>query len=245
MNQLPSCTELSWDSTFFGCKIAQVHAVLRTNEEVRSIIDWCQHREVECLYYRCPVAALDSLREVPKHGFQICDIRMTYHHDLRSRLDNGQKPCLMRPAVEGDLHALKALAKCSHHNTRFFKDGNFSHSLCEHFYEVWIEQCFHSPQGYVWIAEESGVLNGYVACSVDSDFKGHIDLIAVDSKVRCRGIGNQLILRALHYFGTKNAAYAAVVTQADNLAAQRLYQRNGFVLASVELWFHKWFDVQK
>jgi len=32
-----------------------------------------------------------------------------------------------------------------------------------------------------------------------------------------------------------------VVTQGRNLAAQRLYQRNGFVTASLQLWYHRWF----
>jgi ribosomal protein S18 acetylase RimI-like enzyme len=34
----------------------------------------------------------------------------------------------------------------------------------------------------------------------------------------------------------------SVVTQGRNVAAQRLYQRAGFVTASTQLWYHRWLD---
>jgi hypothetical protein len=34
----------------------------------------------------------------------------------------------------------------------------------------------------------------------------------------------------------------AVVTQGRNGAAQRLYQRCGFVTHALDLWYHKWYS---
>jgi hypothetical protein len=31
------------------------------------------------------------------------------------------------------------------------------------------------------------------------------------------------------------------VTQGRNLAAQRLYQRTGFLIRDLQLWYHKWY----
>ena len=31
-----------------------------------------------------------------------------------------------------------------------------------------------------------------------------------------------------------------VVTQGRNIRAQRLYQKNGFIIKSSEIWYHKW-----
>ena len=50
-----------------------------------------------------------------------------------------------------------------------------------------------------------------------------------------------LIAAAMEWFGTEGALEVDVVTQGRNLAAQRLYQRNGFVTRRFELLYHKWF----
>jgi hypothetical protein len=34
-----------------------------------------------------------------------------------------------------------------------------------------------------------------------------------------------------------------VVTQGNNLAAQRLYQTCGFLSRDLQLWYHKWYPV--
>jgi hypothetical protein len=31
------------------------------------------------------------------------------------------------------------------------------------------------------------------------------------------------------------------VTQGKNIAAQRLYQKNGFLIRDLQLWYHKWY----
>ena len=50
-----------------------------------------------------------------------------------------------------------------------------------------------------------------------------------------------LIAAALDWCEAEGAEEVAVVTQGRNVAAQRLYQRCGFVTQRLELWYHKWF----
>jgi len=45
----------------------------------------------------------------------------------------------------------------------------------------------------------------------------------------------------MNWFADQNASNITVVTQGRNVAAQRLYQRLGFVTRSLELTYHKWF----
>ena len=45
---------------------------------------------------------------------------------------------------------------------------------------------------------------------------------------------------ALDWFATQGVEKVTVVTQGRNGAAQRLYQRCGFVTGSIHLWYHKW-----
>jgi hypothetical protein len=48
--------------------------------------------------------------------------------------DNGA----LRTAVEEDLDELQEIASESHHDSRFYVDGNFSRSACDELYRIWI-----------------------------------------------------------------------------------------------------------
>jgi hypothetical protein len=44
--------------------------------------------------------------------------------------------------------------------------------------------------------------------------------------------------------GGRGASVLTVATQARNIAAQRLYQRAGFLTSSVRVWYHRWFETR-
>jgi len=54
--------------------------------------------------------------------------------------------------------------------------------------------------------------------------------------------GKSLLLVALDWFASQGAKEVRVVTQGKNIAAQRLYQRCGFVIRDLQLWYHKWYS---
>jgi dTDP-4-amino-4,6-dideoxy-D-galactose acyltransferase len=47
---------------------------------------------------------------------------------------------------------------------------------------------------------------------------------------------------SLGWFAQHGCDRVQVVTQGRNLAAQRLYQRAGFLTADLKLWYHKWYQ---
>ena len=49
---------------------------------------------------------------------------------------------------------------------------------------------------------------------------------------------------ALAWFSESGVRDVQVVTQGRNRAALRLYQRCGFVIEAVELWYHRWFTAE-
>ena len=65
--------------------------------------------------------------------------------------------------------------------------------------------------------------------------------MAVDVTNQGRGLGQQLVTSALRAFRERGMRVATVVTQGRNIRSQRLYQKCGFVIRSVELWYHRWF----
>ena len=54
------------------------------------------------------------------------------------------------------------------------------------------------------------------------------------------GFGSKLMQCSINFLFEKKINKIFVVTQGRNLIAQRLYQKNGFVIKNTEIWYHKW-----
>jgi ribosomal protein S18 acetylase RimI-like enzyme len=94
----------------------------------------------------------------------------------------------------------------------------------------------------VLVAHAKGRVAGYVTCHASESKNGSIGLLAVAEEYRGCGIGANLMSTALQVFEQKGVETVSVVTQARNIASQRLYQKAGFRTRSVQLWFHRWFN---
>jgi ribosomal protein S18 acetylase RimI-like enzyme len=83
---------------------------------------------------------------------------------------------------------------------------------------------------------------GYISARVEQSGKvGRIGLVGIGPNFRQKGIGSLLLQTALEWFTSQSVTIVRVVTQGGNVAAQRLYQRFGFKMISIHLWYHKWF----
>jgi len=167
---------------------------------------------------------------------------VTLASDLKTAVEEGAPN--VREFRPSDRGALCALARVSHTDTRFFFDGGFEAERCHALYQTWIEKSSNGYADAVWVAETERGPSGYVSCHLSAEGTGRIGLLAVHSEERGRGLARQLVSRALEYFGCKGMTSASVVTQGRNIAAQRLYQRCGFVTDSIQLWYHRWFDLR-
>jgi ribosomal protein S18 acetylase RimI-like enzyme len=85
-----------------------------------------------------------------------------------------------------------------------------------------------NPEG-IFVAEDDGLLVGYVTTRIDRDAgKGRIPNLAVDQSLRGQGLGRRLIERALQYFREQGMSYAMIETMAQNEIGQHLYPACGF-----------------
>ncbi len=87
----------------------------------------------------------------------------------------------------------------------------------------------------VLVAEESEDVVGYIAVGIDKvrseifGFSwGHIISLAVDPDYHRRGIGSALIAAGLDWLKGKGVKYAEVLTDQNNIAAIRAYEKNNF-----------------
>ncbi|MGP0101640.1 MAG: GNAT family N-acetyltransferase, partial [Solirubrobacteraceae bacterium] len=70
-----------------------------------------------------------------------------------------------------------------------------------------------------------------------------IGLLGVSPQARRKGIGKNLVLAAIDWFRTQGVPSVTVVTQGNNLPAQRLYQQHGFLSHDLQIWYHKWYPI--
>ena len=98
--------------------------------------------------------------------------------------------------------------------------------------------CFHAPwsenmlreelgKGIFLVAEQDGRTAGYVGCQTVLD-EGYITNVAVSPGFRRQGIARALITELTAKAGENKLAFVTLEVRESNLAARRLYEKNGF-----------------
>jgi dTDP-4-amino-4,6-dideoxy-D-galactose acyltransferase len=235
-----TCEFLEWDSRFFGLRIARLTEPRLTSASVTSATRWCLTNRIDCLYFLADSDDAETAILAQRSAFQFVDIRLT----LECRLggDPGPAPAV-RPFRPADAARLRAIARVSHRDSRFYYDPRFERQQCDALYEAWIERSLGGWADAVLVAEWDGAPAGYISCHLSPSGVGSIGLFAVAQEFRRKSLGRQLVAAALEYFRHNGLAQATVVTQGRNLASQRIYQRCGFLAESVQLWYHCWFKM--
>jgi len=238
MSEAAPCRRLDWDSTFFGMTIARVDSPVLDEASAGAAILWCEGQRVRCLYYLCPIDAA-SMRIAEGHGFHAVDVRLAFE---RVCSPNVAAPVEhVRPYDPVDRESLRAIARNGFRGTRFDADPGFARRRVQDLYDVWLTQSCEGWARHVLVAVNGSVPIGFVTCHDDGDGAWRIGLIGVAEEARGRGTGRTLVAGAVATCAREGARTLAVVTQGHNIAAQRLYQREGFQTSAAHLWYHRWF----
>lgn len=235
------CEYLEWDSTFFGLRIGRVFVNLLKPETRDQILEWGRQERIDCLYFLADSNDAETVRLAQEAQFVYVDSRVTLNCALTPSLDRS-RPESIRAVRPGDIPVLKRIAQKNHHDSRFYFDGHFRTEDCDRLYETWIEKSCNGYADSVLIAEAGEEPVGYITCDLKPERKGQIGLLGVASERRGAGIGQGLIKASLGWFADQGVERVDVVTQGRNTGAQRAYQKCGFMTASVQLWFHRWFQ---
>ncbi len=237
------CEYLDWDSEFFGVRIARVFSRRLDAAAVRRILKWCDAASIACLYFLADAGDPATVQHAEANGFRLVDVRVTLDRRLgdASREEAARRDGVVRTARPADVPELRAIARVSHHDSRFYQDGGFPALRCDALYETWIERSCNGYADTVLVADFDGRPAGYVSCHRREVGLGQIGLFAVGPDFQGRGLGRALVTAALGWFAAQGLRDVLVVTQGRNAKAQRLYQRCGFLTKEVGLWYHRWF----
>jgi ribosomal protein S18 acetylase RimI-like enzyme len=238
------CRFLSWDTEFFGFRIGQATVGrLGAAEEMASILEWVDAENIRCLYFLAESDSPETVRSLELNGFELSDIRleMTYRCSADDAAE--EDVSYIRSAREADVPALCAIARKSYGDSRFYNDPRFPRERCAALYETWVQRsCLEGFADVVLVAEFEGRPVGYSTYSVRDTGEGQIELLAVDSIAKGRGVGNALIRAALVQLARRGVPTVKTATQGRNIPALRTLQGAGFRIVLAQLWYHRWFD---
>lgn len=241
------CEFLEWDSTLFGRNIARLTVPRLDPQLWEPVEEWCHSRGIDCLYFLCDSHDSGSIGTAENLGFRLVDERLTLAHDLQGLPADIEGAGLgrIRLWAPEDLPLLRAIARTSHTDSRFYHDGNFSRPQCDSLYEIWIEKSCRGACDAVHVAELDSRAVGYVTCLQNGPAAGQIGLLAVASAARGQGLGRRLIQHALRGFARQGLSRVTVVSQGRNHLARRQYEKSGFVPHLTQRWYHRWFPAGK
>jgi ribosomal protein S18 acetylase RimI-like enzyme len=242
MTKPDPCDFLDWDSDFFGFRIGRVRGNILTPSLIKQVEAWSADNHIRCLYFLAHSDRPETTYLAEQHNYHLVDVRTTYEHPLKTRTFASKE--ILRPAAQPDLPKLEAMAYAGLSQTRFFYDTGFPTDRVKSLYAIWITRDFQDPSAMVLVAvsaENSPM--GFVSLRhKPGEGTAQISLVGVNDKSRGKGIGQMLINGALASAVERGASSVSVVTQGRNIAANRLYQKCGFLTRSVELWYHKWYS---
>jgi dTDP-4-amino-4,6-dideoxy-D-galactose acyltransferase len=231
------CELLPWDTEFWGARIGRVAGGGMTAARAEEVDAWARENGVRCLYFLADGEDTGAAHAAENAGYRLMDVRTELARAASPEPAEGVRP--FRPS---DLEALRAIARESHRQTRFYADPGFPDERCDDLYDVWITRSTEGWADAVLVAESAGRPAGYVSCHADEDEgNGSIGLIAVAEWARGAGLGATLVRAAVDWCADRALGEIRVVTQGRSVPALRLYERCGFTAASVGLWFHKWY----
>jgi dTDP-4-amino-4,6-dideoxy-D-galactose acyltransferase len=237
------CQYLDWDSEFFSVRIGRITVNRLTEVILEQVLMWCKFNSIDCLYFLANTDDVRTVRLVEEHDFRCVDIRITLERQIDDfpEAEEGIAQSVVHLCTPMDVQALRAIARVSHHDSRFYHDSIFPISRCDALYETWIEKSCSGYADAVMVAEMDGEPVGYLSCHLLGQSKGQIGLFGIKADLQERGLGRRLIDESLRWFRMQDRKEVTVVTQGRNINAQRLYQKCGFLTRSVQLWYHRWF----
>lgn len=236
-------TPLPWDSELFGVAIARVTAERPDAAALAAALRACDEQGIRCAYLLLDAGDARGAEAAQSQGFVLRDVRVELDRSLASDerfgpADAGATGFPIVRATREQQPVLEALARRCITQSRFLADPRFPRDRCEALYAAFVRRGMSDPQRATLTDADAG---GVIVCRHDAEQGvGVIDLVAVDERRRGEGLGARLLDAACTRFAADGLTRAEVVTQAANVAAQRLYQRAGFRTRRAGLWFHRW-----
>ncbi|GHA30156.1 hypothetical protein GCM10007103_09330 [Salinimicrobium marinum] len=217
-----------WDSNFFGFSVGQIN--YRPEDNLQEVLSYS--KDFKLIY-------IFSDLELRIPGLTLVDQKTTYSKALAPIEGNEEVK-----SFDSRLHSydqLLSLAYLSGIYSRFRRDPRISLSHFQNLYKTWLDNSINKDIAFetlVTVAE--GDISGFVTLGNKDNVRSQIGLIAVNEKHQGKHLASKLITECENNSFNKGFSSIEVVTQLENKAACKLYEKKGFTKKSVQLIYHVW-----
>ncbi|MCP3930797.1 MAG: GNAT family N-acetyltransferase [Bacteroidetes bacterium] len=234
-------TQQSWDSDFFGFKMAFLSCMHLTDNIVYRTERFIKSENIHLVQYLCNCHDRKSVIIAEKCQYSFVDIRLTYSKDLKDETTSHNEIKNFGLAGSKDIERLQDISSELYADSRYFFDGNFNNEKINEFYQGWVKKgVLGQFDDECWCIYKDKEPVAFCTLKYGDDHSAVIGLVGVDSNYQGRGLGKSLLQEVFKILIRKGIDKVYVVTQGRNYAAQRLYQCAGFRTDLTQLWYHKW-----
>ncbi|UPU37641.1 GNAT family N-acetyltransferase [Geomonas paludis] len=234
---------LDWDSGFFGFKVARILPERLQGAELQAALVGLEQAGVTLAYWACDPDDHGSQQAALESGGFLADRKVTYCIDAATMRDRSIAATgipVERYLDQVTTPELEDLALQAGVYSRFRIDPRMPREKFEALYRLWIRKSVEGQiADQVLVARESGRIVGMVTVGRKGE-RADIGLVAVDASMRGKNLGGALVHSAQQWALQNGFDVAQVVTQGENLAACRLYEKWGYKVDSVRNIYHFW-----
>lgn len=189
----------------------------------------------------------ENINLLQRAGFILISIRSTYILDLNSYLKRkignfakGYKILNRKESIKIlQKKYLIQLASTIYRTSRYSKDKFLEKSGSEQIYISWINNSLYNnyaDEAFLVFNKLTPV--GIITIKIKGK-NGFIDLLGIIEEHQKQKLATYLLKKAIEYLIKQDIDDIFVITEGENIPANKLYQKNNFILQNMELVYHK------
>lgn len=233
---------LDLDSEIFGFPVAKILPDKLSTGELERVISSLKKEKSRLIFWASDPNDEESQKAARLyHGF-LADKKVTFVADVGQTSEHlsGMDWDIEEYADTLPCADMENLAIQIGKNSRFGIDPRITEDKLIAMYKHWIRNSVNKQVAdAVLVARRSDKIVGMVSVR-EKEGHGYIGLLAVDPSMRGKDLGVSLVRAAQEWTRRKGLRFAQVVTQGENLAACRLYEKCGYRIDKIEYFYHFW-----
>lgn len=223
-----------FESGILNTRVVSIKNVSKGN--LKKIAEKCKEKGFDYIVCQIGITELDLINEMLSNGFRIYGFPVILKKNIEGEY---KKSSHIRAYNPNDLKPLKSITKGAFQNVHWYNNRNLDKRSIDSLYIKWLENSCNGMAEIVFVYEKENRVLGYISCKRKGKI-GVIDLVAVHTTAKKKGIGKELVNAAQEYFKDNGVKEMEVKTEITNSASLNLYTRRNFKIVWVGLNINKW-----